>query len=112
MLIALLVDEGVLLERENKEFESYNKVYDKKYGYYDEGQYYKRLKEKDEVIKDAKKYVEDGVDNTYVVVSKTLLPDEVDVNTVDVEDENYYVEDVIYSVAKMDGKIVENFVRK
>ena len=45
-------------------------------------------------------------------MSKTLLPDEVDVNTVDVEDENYYVEDVIYSVAKIDGKIVENFVRK
>lgn len=35
-----LIDEGILLTENDKEFESYATVYDKKYGYYDEGQYY------------------------------------------------------------------------
>lgn len=106
--LSYLVDEGVLLTKEDEEFESYSSIYDKKYGYYDEGQYY--VKREEDAIAAAKAYVENGVDHTYAVVSKTVLPDDFDYYDQCVEDETYLAEDVIYSVAKIDGKIVEGFV--
>lgn len=108
---AYLLDEGVLLTEKDAEFESYNTVYDKKYGYYDEGQYY--IATEDEAIKQAKQYVVDGVENTYAVVSNTTLDDNIDINDDElcVEDEEYITDNVIYSVAKINGKIVENFIQ-
>lgn len=35
-----LIDEGILLEKNDEQFSSYNNVYDKEYGYYDENQFY------------------------------------------------------------------------
>ena len=40
--ILYLTEVGILLERRNPEFERYNKVYDRKHGYYDENQYLKK----------------------------------------------------------------------
>lgn len=103
-----MFDEGILLTKDNKDFESYATVYDKKYGYYDEGQCY--IKDKSKAIKDAKAYVEAGVENTYAIVSNTTLDDDVDVDNADVEYEEYILDNVIYSVAKINGEIIENFL--
>ncbi|MEE1255979.1 MAG: hypothetical protein UHN47_05650 [Lachnospiraceae bacterium] len=105
---AYLLDEGVLLTKEDAEYEAYATVYDKKYGYYDEGQCYKA--DKTTATINAKRYVEDGVENTYAIVSNTWLPNDFDFEEGYVEDEKYKLEDVIYSVAKINGEIVENFL--
>lgn len=105
---ALIVDEGVLLTKENPEFSRYAVVYDKNYGYYDENQYY-ILSEQD-AIAQARQYVESGVENTYAIVSKTILDDGVDPADCIVCFEDYSASDVVYSVAKLDGQIVEGFV--
>ena len=107
---AYLVDEGVLLTREDKEFEAYAIVYDKKYGYYDECQCY--IVNKEKAIKEAKEYVENGVESTYAIVSITAIPDDANLEEIYVEGEVYVLEDVIYSVAKINGEIVENFLVK
>lgn len=105
-----LLDEGILLTEKDEDFESYNIVYDKKYGYYDEGQCYVATLE--DAINQAKQYVSEGVDNTYAVVSNTILNDDIDINDDDlcVENEEYLLEDVVYSVAKINGNIIENFI--
>lgn len=107
---AFLVDQGVLLSEGDPYFEEYAVVYDEKYGYEDEGQYY--LKDKQKAIKDAKEYVEKGVEKTYAVVSKTKLPVNFDFDEGYVEDEKYLLEDVIYSAAKFNGEVVENFLNE
>lgn len=86
-------------------------MYDKKYGYYDEGQCY--IATEDEAIKQAKQYVIDGVENTYAVVSNTTLDDCVDFDDENlcVDCEEYITDNIVYSVAKIDGKIVENFIQ-
>lgn len=102
-----LVDEGILLNRDDESFEMYAYAYDNQYGYYDEDQFY--VKSRKDAIKQAKEYVEDGVENTYAVVSNSYVSDDNDLSIL--EDESYLPEDVIYSVAKINGNIVENFVK-
>lgn len=63
-------------------------------------------------VKKAREYVEHGVDYTYAVVSSTVLPENFDFDEGYVEDETYLPENVVYSVAKFDGKLVENFIEK
>lgn len=105
---AYFVEEGILLTEENEEFEAYSSVYDKKYGYYDEDQFY--VAEEKVAIAAAKSYVENGVDRTYAVVSNLILPDDFDFDDQCLGGENYQIEDIIYSVVKMNGEIVEGFV--
>lgn len=105
---AFIVDEGVLLTKDNPEFARYAVVYDKNYGYYDENQYY-LLSERD-AIAQARQYVESGVENTYAIVSRTTLDDGLDPADCIVCFESYSASDVVYSVAKLDGQIVEGFV--
>lgn len=105
---AFIVDEGVLLTKDNPEFARYAVVYDKNYGYYDENQYY-LLSERD-AIAQARRYVEGSVNNTYAIVSKTTLDDGVDPDDCIVCFEDYSTSDVVYSVAKLNGQIVEGFV--
>lgn len=69
------------------------------------------LKKKEDAVASAKEYVEKGVENTYAIVSVTDLPDNTDFDDVDVEGEDYLVENIHYSVAKINGAIVENFVK-
>lgn len=105
---AYLLDEGILLTKNDSEFESYNCVYDKKYGYYDEEQSY--IKILNEAIKEAKNYVENGVENTYAIVSNTTLDDDTDINDCPAECEEYIVDNVVFSIAKINGTIIENFL--
>ena len=107
---AYLLDVGVLLSKEDEEFDFYSQAYNGKYGFYDEGQCYESNKMT--VIVNARQYVEDGVENTYAIVSNTWLPNDFDFEEGCVEDETYKMEDVIYSVAKINGEIVEDFLSK
>ena len=104
-----LIDEGILLEKDNPEFPDYS-AYDNKYGYYDENQFY--ISKKSKANRLAKKYVENGEEKTYAIVSKTSIDDTADINDCPVEGESYLLEDVVYSVAKINGVIVENFLNK
>lgn len=105
---AFIVDEGILLTKRPPEFARYAGVYDKNYGYYDENQYY--LLSEQDAIAQARQYVESGVENTYAIVSRTTLDDGVDPADCIVCFEDYSASDVVYSVAKLDGQIVEGFV--
>lgn len=108
MMDCYLVEVGVLLDKEDAEFECYNHVYDKKHGYYDEGQYYEKDIEKaKDYVSD---YVKDGVEKTYGIISKTTMPDDIKLSEADVEDEKYEVKDIVFSLVKEDGKLKENFV--
>lgn len=119
-----LVDVGVLLTENDEEFESYNMVYDEKFGYYDEHMYY--VADEDSAISQAKDYVQKGNPNTYGVVSyagslyqwvdlddESISDEEIDsfLGDLDVADEDYLVENIVYSVYKdKNGKLVENFI--
>ena len=107
---AYLLDVGVLLSKKDEDFDFYSQAYNHQYGFYDEGQCYEKIKEK--AIADAKEYVENGVENTYAIVSNIWLPDDFDFEEGCVEDESYKMEDVVYSVAKINGEIVENFLNE
>ena len=106
-----LLDLGVLLGADDDEYESYNMVYDKKHGYYDIGQgYYADLAS---AVADAKEHVnanKGGDDNVYAVISETFIPADADIDDTYVEGESYDVADIVYSLAIIDGKLVEKFV--
>lgn len=108
---AYLVDVGILLSSKDEEFDFYSCVYDHKYGYYDENQYYVSTQE--EAIRQALEYVKQGVDGTYGVVSVTTLDnvtkEDIDNGNVDVSDEDYTKENICAGYAKMYGHIVVLF---
>lgn len=105
-----LVDCGVLESLEQTE--AVYVTYDRKYGYYDECQYYEPVFENAQ--QSALEYVKHGCDGTYAIVSKSRHKIEAfnGENIYDslVKDEDYDTKSVAYSVAKIDGNIVENFV--
>ncbi len=106
-----LVDVGVLIHKGEHEFEDYSGVYNHQYGFYDEDQWYVRSEQ--EAIQIAKEYVNDGVENTYAVVSQEAIDDDFDEDLEELEPSyhEYIMDSVIYSAAKMDSKIVEHFLK-
>lgn len=84
---------GILLTKENPEFDNYSKVYDRRCGYYDEDRWC--VIDSELAVKEAIRYVENGVDRTYAVVSTGPI------NNAD---------GVIFSIAKIDGQIIEGFI--
>ena len=116
MQTAYLVEVGILLPETTKdtnpdEYAFYASAYDKQHAYYDENQYYE--KSKDKAIRDVKKYVEDGVDRTYGVVSEIMLSDDIDLDNDEtyVEGEDYDKKDIVFSTVKLNGKFNENFIQ-
>ena len=107
---AYLVDVGILLDDDHEEYDAYAIVYDKAYAYYDENQFYTKTKE--EAIEYVKKYIEKGVVGTYGVVSETNIIYDYDFENDDIGEESYHPADVVYSLAKINGEIKENFVLK
>ena len=107
-----LLEVGVLLDEDDEEYEFYSQAYDKAHGFYDEGQnYYVSLSK---AIRSAKEYVEEGVENTYAIVSETELDyeftqDELD-EDVCVENEEYSLASVVFSVVKENGCLKEGFL--
>lgn len=111
-MTAYLVDVGILLSDDDKEYDNYAIVYDKCHGYYDENQFYTRTKE--EAIEYVKDYIKRGVDeiNAYGVVSETNIIDDYDFENDDIGEKSYHPADVVYSLAKINSEIKENFVLK
>lgn len=113
--VVYLVEVGVLMKDKSEEsYDFYANAYDKKYGYYDEEQMY--VVNKDEAIEYVRQYVEDGVDNTYGVVSTTELDaacfdeDGELLEDVTVEDESYAPENIVLSIVKEGTTLKENFI--
>lgn len=108
---------GILLDKTDTEYESYSQVWDKKHGYYNEdwGVEFSFDSAKN-YIKD---YVNNGVKNTYGIVSEIIVSDEIYKEMLEnVEINGYYdtscydmdfsLENVIYSLIKTK----ENFIIK
>lgn len=113
---------GVLLPEGHAEMDSYNIVWDYKHGYYNEN--YDLIKgdpKSLELLKeDLLSEVKQGVDRTYAIIA--------DNGTVEYDDEddweyavdkilggefpNCKAKDVVWSVVKIDGKLIEDFVQK
>lgn len=125
---------GVLIDESNEDYIWYNTVYDHKHGYYDEDSYFSFHAE--ELKEVAKKYVKNGVDNTYGVITEfdfelADLGNDVEyaysimkevIETWYIEDwvgllqclddkDMYDIERVVYSLCKRDETIIENFVK-
>lgn len=112
---------GILLDKDNEEFEDYSTVYDKKHGYYNEDWGVELTLEKaKEYVKD---YVDDGVDKTYGIVSELEISDEEYEEILeDIENNGYYdtsnfvleysLDIVCYSLYKDKENIIENFINK
>lgn len=92
--------------------EIYSSVYDKKYGYYDENQYYVLTKE--EAIKQVNDYVNNGVIGTYGIIQESDVDNCVYqqiVNDDCVEiDETYFPQDVMYSIRKTKNGLESGFI--
>lgn len=109
MQTGYLVDTGVLIMPGEYEYDAYAVAYDRAYGYYDENQWYEL--DRDCAIAAAQRYVDEGVDRSYGIVSEvwldeTITQQDIDNGNVDV-DEHYLLEDVIFGIAKLDGANVE-----
>lgn len=91
------IEMGVLImPNEDPElFDQYNNVFNKKYGFFDEDRYKASVLE--EAKSNAFEYVKNGVENTYAIIT---------------EGNSYAMEDVIFSVAKLNGNLVENFLER
>lgn len=116
--VLLCCEVGVLLKPDHKEFDAYAIVYDKKYGYFNENDILYIEADKDSAISYAKEYVEKGVDMTYAVITDEGLWDYEAyedsgklVDDGDIDECEFKHDDVIYSVAKINGEIVENFIQ-
>lgn len=111
----LFVEIGILLQKDNEAFSSYNQVYDKKYGYYDEDQFFvKTIQEGKEYIND---YIKNGVINTYGIISLIEISKDTPIeelnNEVPFSIVKYNVEDVVYSICKDENNtIIENFINQ
>jgi len=120
------VEVGVLLDKDNEDYDCYSNVYDKENAYYDENVIFEL--DYDKSLDYAKQYVENGVNGTYAIISK-INCDNIDGSHIEeyIElfggEELYNTKNVIYSLNKVrnedypyylgkgNGKIIENFVK-
>lgn len=92
----------------------YWNVYDKKHAYFDEDQYY--ITDFETAKKEAMEYVQSGNDTTYAIISLSQMTTDnlsIDCDNIDeleVSNEAYDVQSVVFSLVKINGVIVENFV--
>ena len=103
----IMLEVGILLDKDHEEFEQYSDVYDGKYGYYDESQEFKYASELERAKEEARRYVEDGVEGTYAIITNQgvsdVKPERIEVG----EWISYSVELVLFSLAKIGGEIKE-----
>lgn len=103
-----LVDKGILLTNQDEAFPGYNTSYDHKYGYFDHEMYY--LSDEEQAVFEAKDFVQDCGVSYYAIVSKKILPDDYNYSDGIIEGEEFCLSDVMYCIANIRGKIVENFL--
>ncbi|MBQ8248121.1 MAG: hypothetical protein IJZ42_13415 [Lachnospiraceae bacterium] len=115
----LAFEYGVLLSKDDPEFEAYSVVNPKlPCGFYDEAQGYALRENLESEISRAREYVEQGVDKTYAVISfQGLYDTEVAKEFCDGRDDELpsytcfqHAQDIAYSVCKIDGVIQEGFL--
>lgn len=104
---------GVMLNKEDEEYECYSCSWDKKHGYYDENTGFTKTYE--EVYNYVKNYVESGVRNTYGIISEITISKEAFDSIYNGFSErinmNYDLEKIIYSLYQNEeGQIIEDFV--
>ncbi|MCI8749701.1 MAG: hypothetical protein HFH67_17915 [Lachnospiraceae bacterium] len=105
-----LLETGILLDRSDKDYESYSQVYDKQHGFYDECQEFRPCFDK--TVKEAKNYARDGIPGTYAVISEF----DIDCGGENLEEMalsgiEYNLADVVFSFVKQkDGKLVKDFL--
>lgn len=113
---AILLDVGVLLtpeEDDYDEYELYSQVYDRQYGYYDENQIAYKGEDFEKAIKYAREYVANDVDMTYAIITNQgIVNYEEPWDDGNIEGFTYNHENVIFSVAKIHNKIIENFIEE
>ena len=111
-----MLEVGVLLDESHPEFDSYNIVYDKLWGYYNENNIF--FFEKEKAMNYADAYVSSGVDFTYAIIQKDT-PDLDEEEIKEVEESSYLYgwehmldNKILYAIYKDDkGKIHQNFVK-
>ena len=107
---AYLVDTGVLETAEKGN--GYNDKYDHAYNYCSTGQIY--IENKTEAVDYAKFIINELKEHpekqSYAIVSQTYLPIDMPVKISTVKNEMYYLKDVVYSSAVINGKIIKNFI--
>ncbi len=111
---------GVLLSKDDEEYDAYS-VNNKNlpYGFYDEDQGYILRTQLEKALRDARHYVENGVDKTYAIVSFQGMFNVEAANGLCNEvfeplDYSYFKnpKDIVYSVCKIDGVIHEGFLEE
>ena len=112
------VELGVLLNEDDDGYTSYkfNSVYAGKYSFYDECQYAFLPKSLDKEKEACRKYVEDGVANTYAIIKGPFIGDDELLKEIkengEIDPYCYDINAVCFSIRKTDdGKIVEDFLK-
>lgn len=86
-------------------------VYDGQYGYYDEDQYF--VKNFNRAKEEITKYVEDGVNSTYGIISEVIGNFDDIISAEGIPNLGQYNHNaVVYSLRKENNKIIENFIKK
>ena len=99
------VEVGVLLREGEGEYDCYNGVYDRKYGYYDENVAF--FLDYDGALNYVKNYVDDGVNGTYGIISKLFY------NSVELYggNDNYSIDRAMYDMNSIiSGGYMENYI--
>lgn len=108
-----LLEAGYLLDKNDSEYECYNVVYDKKYGYYDILQHLILKEDLEKNIKEHKELFK-SYDNVYLIITYQGLFEWEDKEELDNCDflsfVEYETQNVVYSLKKENGKIEENFI--
>ena len=104
-----IVDTGNLYNFNDKDcFDIYKNVYDRRRGYCTVLSYYGPTLEL--AVDRALWHLDNRGQNSYSIVSEICVSTDIDIDNTPVEEESYPAKDVVFSAAKIDGKLVENFI--
>ena len=107
--IITMCEVGVLLDKSHCDFDFYSRSWTHEYGFYNENNIlYQSQKEAREY---ARRYVKNGVENTYAIVSnegECHWDEPFDDSDLSITARGFDASDIIYCVAKINGKVVED----
>ena len=114
------VEVGVLLLPTNKEYNSYNQAYGGKNAYYNENDVLFSTKE--DAISYAKRYVTNGVVNTYAIVVDEIIHSDVEGleeierigwnDSIDMDEFTFDGTNVVFSLVETENEQIEDFIDK
>lgn len=114
------VEVGVLLPPTHQSYNSYNQAYGGKNAYYDENNVLFSTKE--DAISYAKRYVSNGVINTYAIVVDEIIHSDVEGleeikrigwnDSIDMDEFTFDGRNVVFSLVGTEDKEIENFIDK